>query len=288
MDKYTLHSRIGEGSYGVVYKITNGKKKYALKIEKEKGSLHNEIKVLLSLRHPHIPALLDYGISNGCSYIVMPLLHASLSQIRFITLSFFTRDSIARIGKSLVSTLNYIHRQGYVYRDLKPENMMIGFNGKVYLVDFGMCVHYVHNGRHIKKSRSKLFIGTLRYASINTHRGIVQSRRDDLESLGYVLVYLLLGKLPWCQAECSNRLLVQEMKKGIDNSALCKPLNGAAHWARYFSYVKALRFDEKPNYHLLYECLASTSNNSTSAIIATEDPISKFSLWSFVKKTFCC
>lgn len=93
-----------------------------------------------------------------------------------------------------------VHNLYIIHRDIKPENFLISKDGKgpLYIIDYGLSKRYVDDqGRHIPRATNKGFRGTLRYASINMHQGIENSRRDDLESLGYVLIYLIKGKLPW-------------------------------------------------------------------------------------------
>jgi serine/threonine protein kinase len=143
-----------------------------------------------------------------------------------------------------------------VHRDIKPENFLISQDGKgpLYLIDFGLSKRYIDDaGRHIPRATNKGFRGTLRYASINMHQGIENSRRDDLESLGYVLIYLIKGKLPW-----------QNLKKGklkAENIAsvksktqlvhLCNALNPI--FLEYMRLVRNLSFAEVPDYDNLID-----------------------------------
>lgn len=289
MDRYILDSKIGEGSYGIVYKIINGKNKYALKIEKEKSTLKNEINVLLSLVHPHIPPLLDYGISNHCTYIVIPLFHTSLYQISQHSPEFFTCVAVSNIGVCILRVLEYIHGQGYIYRDLKPENMMVGYDKKIHLIDFGMSVRYSYDGQHIREGMKRIFVGTMRYASVNTHKGYVQSRRDDLESLGYVLLFLLRGRVPWSDDEREDRQRIGQMKADISNESLCESLNGSTHWVKYFHYVKSLRFSETPDYRYLERCLGQTAVKNTEALVSVPgDDFERSRIVRFLRRLFCC
>ena len=116
----------------------------------------------------------------------------------------------------MVDTLEKIHSQGIVYRDVKPENICVGIRNpnKIFLVDFGLAKHFMKKVTdekertkmvHIPLSDGHSLIGTPRYASVNSHMGLEQSRRDDLESLVYVIVYLLNGSLPWCGLDYETR-----------------------------------------------------------------------------------
>lgn len=105
------------------------------------------------------------------------------------------------IGIQVINSLKFLHSKGYLHRDIKPDNIMIGKNEnshRVYIIDFGLAKKYIlSDGSHIPMKEGKKLTGTARYASINTHLGLEQSRRDDLESLAYLMVFLFKTKLPW-------------------------------------------------------------------------------------------
>ena len=124
----------------------------------------------------------------------------------------------------MIERVEYVHSKHFIHRDIKPDNFVIGINqniNKIYLIDFGLAKRYKTTlGQHIPFKEDKKLTGTVRYASINTQLGIEMSRRDDLESLGYILLYLLKGKLPWFGLDCENKFKKYEMvlKEKINSS----------------------------------------------------------------------
>lgn len=166
------------------------------------------------------------------------------------------------VGSQVLSRLEYLHNLGYLHRDLKPENFLIGLgnNSKiVYLIDFGLAKKYKDSrtGQHIEYQEYNSLTGTARYASVNSHRGIENSRRDDLLSLGYVMVYLLKGTLPWQGITAETRYQkyakIRERKENIPFTLLCQLL--PVEFQTYLETCQALTFDKRPNYDLLKRIL---------------------------------
>ena len=117
-------------------------------------------------------------------------------------------ESIIKISIQMLKRIKYIHSKGIIHRDIKPDNFLIGVHHRestVYLVDFGLAKKYIKDNQHIPYRENKTLTGTVRYASLNTHLGIEQSRRDDLECLAYVLFYFLKGSLPWQNLRANSK-----------------------------------------------------------------------------------
>jgi serine/threonine protein kinase len=164
------------------------------------------------------------------------------------------------VGDQMFSRLEYVHSKNFLHRDLKPENIVMGGKhdaDKCYLIDFGLSKQYIDPSTncHIPNKTGKRLTGTARYASIDTHRGFQQGRKDDLESLVYVLIGFLRGKLPWQGLEWSllNRKKqkryskVGAMKQQVSAEDLCKGL--PVQFSSLLTYCKSLKFDQKPNYN---------------------------------------
>jgi serine/threonine protein kinase len=213
--KYKLLKIIGKGSFGSVFKGKNliTKEQVAIKVEDFKVSgnvLENEAYFLFYLKNFGIPELKSFGVHHRYKMLVQTLLGENTEYIISNRHKTNYKD-ICMIAIQLLDRLEYIHSKYVIHRDLKPENIMVDLETKsiVYLIDFGMAKKY-RSGKtkkHIKFSIPYRLTGTARYCSVNALRGTEQSRRDDLESAGYVLIYLANKKfLPWMGLNVIDKL----------------------------------------------------------------------------------
>jgi casein kinase 1 len=265
-DRYIIKDKIGSGSFGTIYTATDVfyKNKVALKMESINIStpqLLFERKIYKILTNTKgIPKIYNYfpnyklpwGIYN---ILVMQCLDASLENLFARCQRKFSLKTTLQIGIQMINRIAHLHNKSLIHRDIKPDNFLIDSSNTVYLADFGLSKLYrdLKTNIHIPYREDKRLIGTPRYASINMHLGIEASRRDDLESIGYVLVYFLIGSLPWQGIKAMNRRnkyrKITDKKLATPIELLCKNL--PHQFIDYFQYVRLLRFADRPDYSYL-------------------------------------
>ena len=260
--KYKLNKKIGKGSFGYVFKGLNiqDNSEIAIKIEKKDIKTHLleiESNFLLILKGYGIPEIKSYGHSGNFYILVEELLGDSLDQIR--NGRNLTIKDVSMLAIQILDRIEYIHSKNIVHRDIKPENFLLGYKNSpiVYIIDFGISRKYrsSRTGKHIQFSLTGKLFGTVRYVSFNGSRGVQQSRRDDLESIGYMLIYIIKGKLPWQGINMKDHdrkkkyLQMLFLKKNITPEMLCKDL--PPEFTEYMKYCKNLLFEQDPNYEYL-------------------------------------
>ncbi|KAL4448778.1 hypothetical protein ABPG74_012867 [Tetrahymena malaccensis] len=221
-----------------------------------------------------IPKIYQYYTEGEYNIMVMDLLGPSLEDLFNICNRKFSLKTILMLAELMLKRIEYIHHRYILHRDIKPANFLIGSGNnqnKLYIIDFGLSKRYLQrDGTHIPYRENKNLTGTARYASINTHLGIEQCRRDDLESLGYVLMYFLRGSLPWQCPKANNtkekHWSIMEKKISTPVELLCQSF--PVEFAKYLNYCRNLRFDEKPDYNycqsLFKECFQKEGYNKDS------------------------
>ena len=258
--KYKAIKKLGEGSFGKVYKAEYNGENYAIKMEhktKEQGLLELEATIMSYLKGPNIPYIKSYGYSGDFNVLVMQLLDKSLEDL-INKYSTFSSKTVAMLGYQMVNILQYIHDRHIIHRDIKPDNFVMGAkedNAKLYILDFGLAKKYRSSRTLIQCPyiKKKKLTGTARYASIHALEAYEQSRRDDLESVGYVLMYFLRGNLPWQGLKVRSKedryKKILERKKETSSEDLCK--NYPHEFFEYVDYTRNLEYEENPDYDFL-------------------------------------
>ncbi|KAL4334001.1 hypothetical protein GQ457_07G039870 [Hibiscus cannabinus] len=263
-NKFRLGRKIGSGSFGEIYLGTNiqTNEEVAIKLENVKTKhpqLLYESKLYRILQGgTGIPNVRWFGVEGDYNVLVMDLLGPSLEDLFNFCSRKLSLKSVLMLADQMINRVEFVHSKSFLHRDLKPDNFLMGLGrraNQVYIIDFGLAKKYRDSSthQHIPYRENKNLTGTARYASMNTHLGIEQSRRDDLESLGYVLMYFLRGSLPWQGLKAGNKKQkyekISEKKVSTSIEALCRGY--PTEFASYFHYCRSLRFDDKPDYAYL-------------------------------------
>lgn len=283
-DIYLLLFSVGKGSFGRVYLAWNFKEEQECAVKVETSKQINQlklefeiIKILLKTEKSNkkkfyinysgetlipqerivgFPKLYGYGtLLTGNNYLIMEGLGPNLMDLFNFSGRHFSLMTVCLIALQILSRIEYFHSHNYIHRDIKPENFVMGLGSNsniVYLVDYGLAKQFrdPKTRKHIPYREGRLLKGTARYVSINTHLGIDQSRRDDLESIGYMLLFFLRGNLPWQGIKGNHQHnKIFEKKVQIPIEILC--LDIPDNILQYFTYVRELNFEDKPDYKYL-------------------------------------
>uniref|UniRef100_A0A1I7RQ63 non-specific serine/threonine protein kinase n=1 Tax=Bursaphelenchus xylophilus TaxID=6326 RepID=A0A1I7RQ63_BURXY len=286
--KWVVEAKVGEGACGVVYRVhdvENKKIKAALKTEAndENGVLRKEANVIKQLQlRKHMVRLIHCGKREQYSYIVMTLYGKNLNQIKKdYELKNFTHGCVCKIAIQALYAIKQVHEVGYIHRDVKPSNMVIGRQGMekrmVFLIDFGMCRAYaVWEGgvaRHRKAREKALLRGTARYCSPQVHSRQEQGRRDDVWALVYVMVELA-DKLPWTGKKEPE---TAKMKQEITDEKLLE--HCPSEWLDIFTHIRNLTYEDRPNYRLIYDKLLATMTRLKTTFTDLYDWESRLALY---------
>lgn len=265
-NRFKIRKKLGEGSFGSVFKAKDmyTKQYVALKIDSRIRSqiqLINEIHAYETLSSIEgIPKLAASGRLNDSIYLAIEILGKTLSH-RLKEKPNFSLGCVINISLDLLKRLQDIHESCYIHRDIKPSNIMTGKNKSkklLYLIDFGLAKKYRDPAtkQHSIYGEDRQMIGNLKYTSLNSHMGIEQSRRDDLESWMYLAINMILGRLPWDTEKNINASYgIMKMKSSLSFDQICEGC--PQEFSEIFKYIRSLHFEERPNYDFIRTSIQS-------------------------------
>jgi serine/threonine protein kinase len=264
-NKYELLEKIGHGAFSQIYRGRNIRTNelIAIKIEPKTATiklLQNETRIykyLNSSDATHIPTMKWFGVDSTNFYMVISLLGKSLETFkREHPTGRLSLSTTLQIGIQMVRLLKFIHTSQLIHRDIKPDNFLFG-NGEqqeqLYIIDFGFCKKYKSNSFPSKTSN---IIGTPKFASISAHELNELSRHDDLESVGYILIYLFMGELAWDNIVDNNIIKMMKLHMIEVTNTEIPPV-----FINYLINVRKSAFHETPNYEKLLSNLIHDTNN---------------------------
>ena len=270
-----VNKQLGKGGFGQLYLGRNIHDNIlvAIKVEEQiqRSHLTMEYQILKEIQGGEgIPRVYYFHNGHKHNYLIMQLLGKSLDKLFSESNRKFSIKTVSQIAYQMVQRIEYVHSKGYIHRDIKPGNFLIGKNldsKKIYLIDFGLSKRYIdkNTNKHIIYKEGKGLTGTARYVSLNTHYGIEQSRRDDIEGIAYNLIYFAKGKLPWQGVKTKNKKekhkKIMEFKEEYIPEKLCDGLQEV--FPTLLKYARKLDFDEKPDYKnikIMFKQLINSNN----------------------------
>eukprot|EP00164_Ancoracysta_twista_P002390 GFYU01003167.1.p1 GENE.GFYU01003167.1~~GFYU01003167.1.p1 ORF type:complete len:426 (-),score=79.15 GFYU01003167.1:129-1406(-) len=263
-ERYQLGRMIGSGSFGEVFiaKDKKTKEEVAVKLEPTRArvpQLAFEAKVYQLLHGgAGIPNVRLAGREGDYNVLVLDLLGPNLEDLLSFCGRKFSLKTVCLLAEQMISRIEWMHSKSLIHRDIKPDNFLMGLGKNsttVCCVDFGLAKKYrdARTHQHIPYRENRALTGTARYCSINTHKCISQSRRDDMEALGYVFVYMAKGSLPWQGIKANTKTQkyerIMERKVSTNLHTLCQDL--PPQFAAFMTSARELKFEEKPDYAYL-------------------------------------
>jgi serine/threonine protein kinase len=259
--RYLIISQIGSGSFSTIHSGEHVETHCQVAVKLEPADASRTLLLHECRVYRYLSAALGFspvhwfGTHLGYSALVTDLLGPSISDLFNRRRSPFPLKTVLMLTDQMLARVEFLHRKGILHRDIKPENFLIGRGDEhsvVYLIDFGLSSRYVDflTHEHAPYRESREVVGTARYISVNTHIGVAASRRDDLESLAYLIVYIAKGCLPWQgisgETQADKYEAIGKLKMLTQPRDLCADL--PEEFAFFLEHTRGLRFADEPDY----------------------------------------
>lgn len=252
--KYNILNIISKGCFGNVYKCKYNNKEFALKEEIIKSTLINEANIYKELKNVNnIAKMYDFFLFNDKYYLILDLYYCNLNDFK---LNFYNNinyiSDLKIILKTILITIQNLHLNGYVHRDLKPKNICLDKNNNPYIIDFGMAKKIIYKNNHIEERKIHNIIGTPNYISNNVINLIEPTRRDDLESIIYIYLYMLLNDelyKKYDDLELNNKKYIETIIDYFIKLNLYNNFNlNIDNISKIIKYIKLMKYTQTPNY----------------------------------------
>lgn len=266
--KYNIYNYISRGTFGNVYKCLYNNKFYAIKEEDmDKNTLKYEANIYKQLKGVNnIANLYDFFLENNKYYLVLS--YYDINLVEFKIKVFDSENYINKVIKIidiLFTTITHIHTSGIIHRDLKPSNICLDSNFKPIIIDFGLSKKIINNNIHIAKKNIKNIIGSYNFISINVLNLIEPSRRDDLESIVLIYLYLILNRSQYLnysnitiEAKRKENLIQTFINETFINETFIKFNKYICGILCMLNYIRKLKFSQEPNYNYIKNILVNS------------------------------